>query len=46
MSGATACQAVKRLRPFLRRLAMTRRPPTVSMRARKPCRLLRTITLG
>ncbi len=29
-------------RPLARRLAITLRPPTVSMRARKPCRRLRT----
>jgi hypothetical protein len=39
-------QADKRLRPRARRAAMTLRPPTVAIRARNPCRRLRTILLG
>ena len=39
-------QADSRLRPFARRLASTRRPPTVAMRLRKPWRRLRIRTLG
>jgi hypothetical protein len=38
--------ADKRLRPFARRAASTRRPATVAIRARKPCRRLRTSLLG
>jgi hypothetical protein len=38
--------AVRRLRPLARRRASTRRPPTVFMRERKPCRRARTILLG
>jgi hypothetical protein len=34
------------LRPFARRAASTRRPATVAIRARKPCRRLRTSLLG
>src|SRR5690606_13429416 len=40
-SGAFV-QAESRLRPRLRRAATTPRPPLVAMRARKPCRRLRT----
>ena len=43
--GAVA-QADRRLRPRARRAAITRRPPTVAMRERKPCRRLRTRRLG
>jgi hypothetical protein len=39
-------QAESRLRPRARRAAMTLRPPFVAMRARKPCRRLRTSLLG
>jgi hypothetical protein len=39
-------QAERRLRPRARRAAITLRPPTVAMRARKPWRRLRTILLG
>ena len=39
-------QALRRLRPLARRLARMRRPAAVAMRARKPCRRLRTILLG
>ena len=38
--------AESRLRPDLRRLAMTLRPPTVAIRDRKPCRRLRTSLLA
>ena len=34
--------AERRLRPLVRRLVMTLRPPTVSIRERKPWRRLRT----
>jgi hypothetical protein len=44
--AATRDQADRRLRPRARRAAITLRPPTVAMRARKPCRRLRTILLG
>ena len=44
--GAKRAQADSRLRPFARRAASTRRPATVDMRARKPCRRLRTSLLG
>ncbi len=37
-----AAQADRRLRPLALRLASTSRPPLVAMRARKPCRRLRT----
>ena len=40
------CQAESFLRPWARRRASTLRPPTVDMRALKPCRRLRTILLG
>src|SRR5690606_2080182 len=43
---AAARQALRRLRPFARRAASTRRPPTVAIRARKPWRRLRLILLG
>ena len=39
-------QAERRFRPFARRRAKTRRPPTVAERERKPCRRLRTRLLG
>ena len=39
-------QADRRLRPFARRAAMTRRPPGVAIRARKPWRRLRISLLG
>jgi hypothetical protein len=39
-------QADSLLRPWARRRASTLRPPAVAMRARKPCRRLRTILLG
>jgi hypothetical protein len=39
-------QADNFFRPWARRRARTLRPPTVAMRARKPCRRLRTILLG
>jgi hypothetical protein len=39
-------QALSRLRPRLRRAAMTARPPLVAMRARKPWRRLRTSLEG
>ena len=38
--------ADKRLRPFARRAARIRLPPTVAERERKPWRRLRTRTLG
>ncbi len=41
-----AAQAESRLRPRARRAAITLRPPTVAMRARNPCRRLRTSLLG
>jgi hypothetical protein len=41
-----AVQALSFLRPRERRAAITLRPPTVAMRARKPWRRLRTILLG
>jgi hypothetical protein len=41
-----AAQAESFLRPRARRAAITLRPPTVAMRARKPWRRLRTILLG
>ena len=37
---------IRRLRPLARRRASTRRPPTVAMRARKPCVRLRRRTFG
>jgi hypothetical protein len=40
------CQADRRLRPFARRAAITRRPPGVAIRARKPWRRLRISLLG
>lgn len=39
-------QAESRLRPWARRRDSTLRPPAVAIRARKPCRRLRTILLG
>jgi hypothetical protein len=45
-AGTAASQADSRLRPLARRRAMMRRPPTVAMRARKPCRRLRIRLLG
>jgi hypothetical protein len=39
-------QADNLFRPCARRRDNTLRPPTVAMRARKPCRRLRTILLG
>jgi hypothetical protein len=44
--AAISAQAERRLRPRARRAAIIRRPPTVSMRARKPWRRLRTIFEG
>ena len=44
--AAETAQADRRLRPFARRAASTRRPPGVAMRARKPWRRLRTSLLG
>ena len=41
-AATRATQADSRLRPLARRLASTLRPPTVAMRARNPCRRLRT----
>ena len=38
--------AVRRERPRLRRRAITRRPPLVRRRCKKPCRFLRTRLLG
>lgn len=48
---ATSCasrggQADRRARPLARRALITRRPPLVAMRARKPWRRLRLILLG
>ena len=48
-SNARSCsrrQADSRLRPRPRRADKTLRPPLVAMRARKPCRRLRTSLLG
>jgi hypothetical protein len=39
-------QAESLFRPWARRRDNTFRPPTVAIRARKPCRRLRTILLG
>jgi hypothetical protein len=39
-------QAESRLRPLARRRAITRMPPLVSIRLRKPWRRLRTSLLG
>jgi hypothetical protein len=39
-------QALRLLRPRARRARRMLRPPTVAMRARKPCRRLRTRLLG
>src|SRR5690606_21869674 len=44
--GIVSAQALSRLRPRLRRAATTPRPPLVAMRARKPCRRLRTSLEG
>jgi hypothetical protein len=41
-----ADHALSRLRPWARRAATTLRPPLVAMRARNPCRRLRTNLLG
>ncbi|CAN0653822.1 exported protein of unknown function [Nitratireductor aquimarinus] len=47
LSGlASEPYADSRLRPRLRRAAIMRRPPFVAMRARNPCRRLRTILEG
>ena len=48
MLGAALAQrqAESRLRPIARRFDSTLRPPTVAVRARKPCRRLRTSLLG
>ena len=43
---AVQAQADNFLRPRARRAAMTRRPPTVAIRALNPCRRLRTSLLG
>src|SRR4051812_50165823 len=43
---APAGQAERCFRPLLRRLASTRRPPAVFMRARKPCSFARWRFLG
>ena len=43
---ADRVQAVSFLRPRARRALITLRPPVVAMRARKPCRRLRTSLLG
>src|SRR6516225_10979799 len=43
---AKSGHADKRLRPFARRAARTRRPAAVAIRARKPWRRLRTSLLG
>jgi hypothetical protein len=43
---AGRAQALSRLRPRARRAAKTLRPPLFAMRARKPCRRLRTSLLG
>src|SRR5579862_7286888 len=45
-AAAAARQADRRLRPFARRAASTRRPPGVAIRERKPWRRLRTSLLG
>ena len=44
--GPAGVQTERRLRPFLRRRAMTVRPPLVRMRTRKPCVFLRLRLLG
>ena len=44
--GRLAVQAESRFRPRARRAAMTLRPPFSPIRARKPCRRLRTSLLG
>jgi hypothetical protein len=44
--GGREPQTVRRLRPFARRRAKTRRPERVAMRARKPCVRWRRILLG
>ena len=46
VGAAPVRQAVSRFRPRARRAAMTRRPPGVRMRARKPCSLARCRFLG
>jgi hypothetical protein len=43
---AGRAQALSRFRPRERRAAKTLRPPLLAMRARKPCRRLRTSLLG
>jgi hypothetical protein len=43
---AEGYHADSRLRPRTRRVAIILRPPTVAIRARNPCRRLRTILLG
>src|SRR5829696_8090376 len=45
-SAGEGAQAERVLRPRARRAARTLRPPTVAVRARKPCRRLRTRLLG
>ena len=44
--GKREDQGQSRLRPLARRLASTRRPPLVAMRARNPCVRLRCRLLG
>jgi hypothetical protein len=46
LERVSARHALSRLRPCARRAATTLRPPFVAMRARKPCRRLRTSLLG
>ena len=46
LGQARRYQALRTLRPWARRRAITLRPPGVDMRARKPWRRLRTILLG
>src|SRR5579883_1930722 len=45
-AASGSSQADRRLRPRARRAASTLRPPTVAIRARNPCRRLRTSLLG
>ena len=44
--GATVDQGASRARPFARRAESTVRPPTLFIRARKPCVRLRLTTEG
>lgn len=46
ISGRGGSQAERRLRPCARRRATTLRPFLVAIRARNPCRRLRTMRLG